>query len=128
MIVLTTTITIASRSFLRQYQARRRPITSSSRSCWLSEPNRLGHGIIRRKSRSEKPRKTMTTPNVARSAQYQAQPLYSLNQMKSAGLVRMATMVAARVSVRHWSASSVDGPWSPARRRGAKRRFRSRHA
>ena len=52
----------------------------------------------------------MTTPNVASSAQYHAQPLYSLNQMKSAGLVRTATMVAARVSVRHWSASSVDGP------------------
>ena len=70
----------------------------------------------------------MTTPNVASSDQYQAQPLYSLNQMKSAGLVRTATIVAARVSVRHWSASSVDGPWSVASERRAKRRFRSRHA
>ena len=36
------------------------------------------------------------------------QPLYCLNQMKSAGLVSSATAVAARVRRRHWSASSVE--------------------
>ena len=36
------------------------------------------------------------------------QPLYCLNQMKSAGLVSSATTVAARVRRRHWSASSVE--------------------
>ena len=43
----------------RQNQARRRPTTSSSRRVWLSSPNRLGHGISRRKRRSAKPRKTI---------------------------------------------------------------------
>ena len=85
--VITVPKTIAKRAFLRQYHARRRPITSSSRSCALSAPKRLGHGIRRRKSRSAKPRKTITTPSVARSDQSVLQPLYSLNQMKSAGLV-----------------------------------------
>ena len=63
--VITVPNTIANRAFFRQYHARRRPITSSSRSCWLSAPKRLGHGIRRRKSRSAKPRKTITTPRVA---------------------------------------------------------------
>ena len=80
-IVLMTTSTIVSRHFLRQYQARRRLMMSSSRSCWLSAPKRLGHGISRRKRRSANPRKTITTPNVARSDQYHAQPLCWLNQM-----------------------------------------------
>jgi hypothetical protein len=39
----------------RQNQARRRPTTSSSRRVWLSSPNRLGHGISRRKRRSRSP-------------------------------------------------------------------------
>jgi len=80
-IVLIVIRTSASRHFLRQYQARRRPMMSSSRSCWLSAPKRLGQGIKRRKSRSAKPRKTMTTPSVASSDQYHAQPLCWLNQM-----------------------------------------------
>ena len=63
--VITVPKTTAKRAFLRQYHARRRPITSSSRSCALSAPKRLGHGIRRRKSRSAKPRKTITTPSVA---------------------------------------------------------------
>ena len=54
---------------------------SSSRSCWLSAPKRLGQGIMRRKRRSAKPRKTITTPSVASSDQYHAQPLCWLNQM-----------------------------------------------
>ena len=73
--------TTASRHFLCQYQARRRPMMSSSRSCWLSAPKRLGQGIMRRKRRSAKPRKTITTPSVASSDQYHAQPLCWLNQM-----------------------------------------------
>ena len=93
----------------RQYHARRRPITSSSRSCWLSAPKRLGHGISLRKIRSAKPRNTITTPSVAEQRPASVlQPLYCLNQMKSAGLVSSATAVAARVRRRHWSASSVE--------------------
>ena len=106
--VITVPNTIANRAFFRQYHARRRPITSSSRNCWLSAPKRLGHGISRRKSRSAKPRNTITTPSVATSDQSVLQPLYSLNQTKSAGLVSSATAVAARVRRRHWSASSVE--------------------
>jgi hypothetical protein len=111
-VVLIAIRTIASRHFLRQYHARRRPMMSSSRSRWLSAPKRLGQGIRRRKRRSAKPRKTITTPSVASSDQYHDQPFCCVNQMKSAGLVSSATTVAARVSRRHWSASSVDGAWS----------------
>jgi len=107
--VITVPKTAASRAFFRQYQARRRPITSSSRSRGLSAPKRLGQGIRRRKKRSAKPRKTITTPTVAASDQSVLQPLYSLNQMKRAGLVSTATAVAARVRRRHWSASTVEG-------------------
>ena len=98
--------TSANRNFLRQYQARRRLMMSSSRNCWLSAPKRLGHGISRRKRRSTKPRKAITIPRVATSDQSVLQPLYWCSQTKSAGLVRTATKVAARVSRRHWSASS----------------------
>ena len=94
---------------MRQYQTRRRLMTSSSRSSGPSWPKRVGHGIQRRTSTSTKPRKTITTTSVASSAQYQAQPSCSLNQTKSTGLVRTATTVAARVSRRHWSASSIEG-------------------
>ena len=80
-VVLIAIRTSASRHFLRQYQARRRPMMSSSRSCWLSAPKRLGQGIRRRKRRSAKPRKTMTTPSVASRAQYHAQPFCCVNQM-----------------------------------------------
>jgi hypothetical protein len=63
-----------------QNHARRRPTMSSSRSARLSMPNRLGVGIIRRKRRSEKPRKTTITPTVARSAFHQTQSLRCVNQ------------------------------------------------
>ena len=106
--VIVVPTTTASRAFFRQYQARRRPITSSSRNCWLSAPKRLGQGISLRKSRSAKPRNTITAPTVAASDHSVLQPLYSLNQTKSAGLVSTATRVAARVRRRHWSASSVE--------------------
>ena len=115
-------------SFLRQYQARRRPITSSSRSCWLSAPKRLGQGIRRRKRRSEKPRKTMTTPNVAEQRPVPGPAVVLLEPDEERGARQEATIVAARVSVRHWSASSVDGAWSRASGVEPKRRFRSRHA
>ncbi len=104
----------------RQNQARRRPTMSSSRSCTLSVPNRLGHGISRWKSRSAKPRKTTTTPTVASSDTHQFQPFCCVNQTKSAGLVSTATIVAARVSVRQPRASSCEvSPWGSAVRGSA---------
>ena len=61
----------------RQNQARRRATTSSSRSSWLSEPKRLGHGIAFRKKRSVTPRPTITSTSAATLDQSQLQPLYS---------------------------------------------------
>ena len=58
----------------RQNQTRRRAITSSSRSCLLSSPNRLGRGISRWKTRSTTPRKQMTSPSAARVDQNHDQP------------------------------------------------------
>jgi cyclophilin family peptidyl-prolyl cis-trans isomerase len=92
----------------RQNQARRRPTTSSSRRVWLSSPNRLGHGISRRKRRSAKPRKTMTTASVASRACHQFQLFWYVNQTNNAGAVRTATTVAARVSFRQLFASSSE--------------------
>ena len=63
-----------------QNQERRRPTTSSSRSSRLSMPKRLGVGIMRRKSRSAKPRKTMITPSVASSAFHHTQSFVWVNQ------------------------------------------------
>ena len=60
----------------RQNQTLRRATTSSSRSCWLSSPNRLGRGIMRWKMRSTSPRKQTTTKSAARIDQYQAQPSF----------------------------------------------------
>ena len=65
----------------RQNQARRWLITSSSRSCWLSRPNRLGHGIMRWKIRSTKPRNTTRMPNVASAVTHQFQPFCCLRKM-----------------------------------------------
>ena len=48
-IVIRRTIASARRYFRRQYQARRRLRTSSSRSCVSSVANRLGHGMNRRR-------------------------------------------------------------------------------
>jgi hypothetical protein len=93
----------------RQNQARRRATTSSWRSCSLSEPNRLGQGIAFRKKRSVTPRATMTTPSAPRIDHSQLQPVYSWKYSASAGLVSRKTAVAARVSRRQWSASSVTG-------------------
>ena len=55
---------IVTLSQKRQNHARLRARTSSSRSSWLSSPNRLAQGINRLKPRSTKPRKTMTMPSV----------------------------------------------------------------
>ena len=44
-------------------------------------PKRLGVGIIRRKSRSEKPRKTTMTATVAISAFHQTQSFVCVSQM-----------------------------------------------
>ncbi len=60
------------------------------------------------KIRSKAPRKQTTTSSAARIDQYHAQPCVWLNQMTSAGAVMSATAVAARVSLRHWLASSVE--------------------
>ena len=57
----TTIATIATFSQKRQNQTRRRATTSSSRSCWLSSPKRLGRGMKRWKTRSKTPRKQTTT-------------------------------------------------------------------
>ena len=100
--------TIAALTQKRQNQTRRRATTSSSRSCWLSSPKRLGRGIIRWKTRSTRPRKTTTSASAARIDQYQAQPWVWFSQMTTTGAVRSATAVAARVRRRHWLASSVE--------------------
>ena len=68
------------RSQKRQNQARRRPTMSSSRSSALSTPKRLGHGISLRKTRSAKPRKTITIPSEASRAFQQLQPFCCVNQ------------------------------------------------
>ena len=114
--MLTTITKIASFSQKRQNQARRRAITSSSRSWGLSWPNRLGDGISRRNTSSATPRKTMIVPAVATSDHRVLQPLYCLNQTKTAGLVSTATMVAARVSWRHWDARRLGAGASWGRR------------
>jgi hypothetical protein len=108
MTVMIRTAQTASRSQKRQNQARRRLTTSSSRRFTLSEPKRLGHGIVRLKSRSTLPRKAMTHRNVATSDHRSDQPWSRWNHTKSAGLVSTATNVAARLSRRHWSARSFE--------------------
>ncbi len=60
------------------------------------------------KTRSKTPRKQTTTRSAARIDQYHAQLCVWLNQTTSAGAVRSATTVAARVNRRHWLASSVE--------------------
>ena len=80
-IVIRMTPQIVTLSQKRQNQVRRRATTSSSRSWALSEPKRLGHGIVRRKSRSTKPRNAITRANAASSAFHQGQPFCSWNQM-----------------------------------------------
>ena len=108
--VIVTAITTSSATLnqKRQNQARRRPTTSASRSSALSTPNRLGHGISLRKTRSAKPRKTITTPSAASSETHQLQPFCWLNQTNSAGAVITATTVATRVRRRHERASSSE--------------------
>src|SRR5688572_20276352 len=105
-------MTIAAFTQKRQNQTRRRATTSSSRSWGLSRPKRLGRGIALWKARSATPRKQTTKRNAASTDQYQAQPCVWLNQTTSAGAVRTATTVAARVSFRHWPASSEESSLS----------------
>ena len=81
MIVIRTTKKTASLNQKRQNHARRRPTMSSSRRSRLSMPNRLGAGIIRRKSRSAKPRKTTTIATVASRACHHERSLRCVNQM-----------------------------------------------
>jgi hypothetical protein len=97
-----------SRNQKRQNHARRRLTTSSSLSRVSSVPNRLGHGMNRRRTRSISPRKAATVVIVARIDQPMLQPSCLWNQTNAAGLVRTATKVAARASVRHCCASRVD--------------------
>ena len=99
------TVTISAtvtpmRSQKCQNHARRRPSTSSSRCCWLSRPKRLGHGISRRNSRSTRPRNAITISRVTTSAFQNGQWFWRMKNAISAGLVRTATKVAARVSRR----------------------------
>src|SRR4026207_162501 len=60
--------TIAAFTQNRQNQTRRRATTSSSRSCWLSRPKRLGRGISRWKTTAMTPRKEAEAPPAARPA------------------------------------------------------------
>src|SRR5687768_8395489 len=57
--------------------------------------------------RSISPRNAITTRNVATSDQGTGQPLPAWKTAKIPGLVRAATNVAARVSMRHWAASAA---------------------
>src|SRR6185312_6954339 len=94
-----TTIQTASRYQKRQNQTLRRAITSSCCSA-LSAPNRLGQGMNQRNTMSTRPRNAITSTNVHRSAHGTLRPAWEWNQTNAAGLVRTATMVAARVSLR----------------------------
>ena len=102
-----TATTIATFTQNRQNQTRLRATTSSSRSCWLSSPKRLGRGISRWKTMSTTPRKQTTSPSAATIDQNHDQPSVWFSQTTTAGAVMSATAVAARVSRRHWLASSV---------------------
>ena len=94
-------MTIDALTQKRQNQTRRRATTSSSRSCWLSRPNRLGRGISRWNTRSTSPRKTTTSPSAATVDQNHDQPWVWFSQTTTAGAVSSATSVAARVRRRH---------------------------
>ena len=107
--------TIANLIQKRQNQTRRLATTSSSRSCGLSSPNRLGRGISLWKMTSTTPRKQTTRRSAARIDQSHDQPCVWFSQTTTAGAVMSATIVAARVSRRHWPASSLDSSlcWKP---------------
>ena len=108
VIVIATTTMSAALNQKRQNQARRRPTMSSSRSSALSTPNRLGHGINFRKTRSANPRNTITIPRETNRAFQKLQPFCCVNQTTSAGAVITATTVATLVSRRHERASSCE--------------------
>ena len=103
--VIKVSTTIARRTQRRQNHARRRARTSSSLSRGSSVPKRLGHGITRRMKTSTIPRNAMAPTIAPTRAQRQFQPKPRWRKKNAAGLVRMATNVAARVSVRHCRAS-----------------------
>ena len=107
--------TIAAFTQNRQNQTRLRATTSSSRSCALSNPKRLGRGMSRWKTRSTTPRKQTTRPSAATIDQNHDQPCVWLNQTTNAGAVIRATAVAARVRRRHCDASSLESSacWKP---------------
>ena len=88
MIVMKIAENVKNRNQKRQNHARRRLTTSSSRSSRLSVPKRLGHGMLRLKIRSTRPRKPITRKNVAISDSRMLQPCTWWNQKKTAGLVR----------------------------------------
>src|SRR6266536_4561858 len=102
-----TTAVIQNLSQKRQNHARRRFVASSSVSCALSTPKRLGQGMIRRSSTSARPRKTTQTQSVRKSDQPVGQPWCRWNQKKTAGELRTATMVAMRENPRQAIASEV---------------------
>src|SRR5207342_1629371 len=66
------------------------------------------HGISLRKTRSAKPRKTITIASETIRAFQKLQPLCCVNQTISAGAVITATSVATRVRRRQDRASSRD--------------------
>jgi hypothetical protein len=107
---------MAQRYQKRQNQTRLRATTSSFWSA-ASAPNRLGHGISQRNTMSTRPRKAITSKNVHTSAHGTLSPAWEWNHTNAAGLVRTATNVAARVSLRR-SRARPDAPAFP----GANRR------
>ncbi len=91
---------IAKRKNERHVHERRRLTMSSSRRRASSVPNRLGHGIIRRMTRSTTPRNAITKPNVRSSDLRALYPTWWWNQKYVPGLVSSATIVAIRLSLR----------------------------
>ncbi len=87
-------------------------------------------GSAVRKTRSAKPRKTITIASAARSETHQLQPFCCVNQTKSAGAVITATTVATRVRRRHERASSSEASpvGSVVERRGGRHRQSVRRA
>jgi hypothetical protein len=108
-------MTIAAFTQKRQNQTRRLATTSSSRSCWLSRPKRLGRGISRWKTGSMTPPKQTMSPE-RRDDRPEPRPALGLVQPDDdGGRGEQATAVAARVRRRHWLASSFESStcWKP---------------
>ena len=94
---------------VRQYHALRRAVMSSSRSSVFA-PKSVGHGMNRRKTTSSRPRNISTATAVPSRLSQALHPASPCSHAKTAGEVKIATMVATRVRDRHCEASSCE--WS----------------